>query len=80
MARMSLYHLMMSSCLSLENFGKLVKEGPLIFCAVICSFRVSWAILARVVASDWSDDTVVVRAVMSDEFWARMRFCCSNRA
>ena len=80
MARMSLYHFMMLSCLSLENLRKLVEEGPLIFWAIICSLRVSYTILARVIASEWSDDTVVVRAVMSDDFWARMRFCYSNRA
>ena len=80
MARISLYHLMMSSWLSLEYLGKLVEEGPLIFRALICSARVSWAIVARVVASDCREDTVVVRAVMREEFWARIRFCCSKRA
>ena len=80
MARISLYHLMMSSWLSLANFGKLVEEGPFIWRALICSARVSCATFARVLASDWSEDTVVVRAVISDEFWARMRVCCSNRA
>ena len=80
MARISLYHLMISSVLSLEYFGKLVDDGPFIFLALICSARVSCATDARVVASVCIDETVVVRAVMSEEFCARIRFCCSNRA
>ena len=80
MARISLYHFLISSWLSSAYFGKLVEEGPLIVRALICSARVSCATVARVVASDCSEDTVVVRAVMSEEFWARMRFCCSKRA
>ena len=80
MARISLYHFVISSLLSSAYLGKLVEEGPLIVRALICSARVSWATVARVVASDWSEDTVVVRAVISEEFWARMRFCCSKRA
>ena len=80
MARISLYHLMMSFWVSYEYFGKLVEEGPLILRALICSARVLCATVARVVASDCKEDTVVVRAVMREEFWARIRVCCSKRA
>ena len=67
-AMISLYHLMISSLVSLENFGKWTEDGPLIFRAVICSLRVLWAMDARLDASDWREVTVVVRAVMRDEF------------
>ena len=79
-AMISLYHLMISSPLSPENFGKLTDDGPLIFRAVILSSRVLWAMVARLEASDWREVTVVVSAVMRDEFWSRMRFCWANRA
>ena len=35
---------------------------------------------ARLEASDCREVTVVVSAVMRDEFWSRMRFCRANRA
>ena len=50
------------------------------FLALICLARVLWATVAQVVASDCREDTVVVRAVTREEFWARIRFCCSKRA
>ena len=74
-AMISLYHLMISSPWSFENFGKWTDDGPLIFRAVICSSRVLWAMVARLEGSDYREVTVVVRAVMRDEFCSRMRFC-----
>ena len=40
-AMISLYHLMISSSVSLENFGKWTDDGPLILRAVMRSFSVS---------------------------------------
>ena len=74
-AMILLCHLMISSPLSFENFGKWTDDGPLIFRAVICLSRVLWAIVARLKASDCREVTVVVRAVIRDEFWSRMQFC-----
>ena len=68
MVMISLYHLMISSILSLETFGKWTDDGPLMLRAVICSWSVLWAMLARFVSSDWREDKVVVRAVTRDEF------------
>ena len=71
---------MMLSWFSFENFEKLVDDGPLIFLAASCSCRALWAIVARVVASDYSEPTVAVNALMGDELFLRMRLCSSNRA
>ena len=51
-AMISLYHFMISSILSLENFGKWTDDGHLIFRAVICPSRVLLAMLAQLEASD----------------------------
>ena len=45
-----------------------MEEGPLILRVVICSRSVLLVMLARFIALDWMEDTVVVRAVLKDEF------------
>ena len=74
-AMISLYHFMISLSVSLEIFGKWTDDGPLIFLAFIRSFSVFWAMEARLEASDCKEVTVVVSAVIREEFWSRMRFC-----